>query len=213
MRLDTLDFKTDVLPFIIATAGEFTALFFWLQFLDAGRPILANVLLWGGFAVERLAVYLWIQYIYRTKEGRVERQPLLLIVGGLFLITLSEVLIWIFWLALADGDIAWLAFAATTNFILAAVVLMVLMLVEHSVEMAVLKRKPPFAYVTSVNTIFFTFMEVAGAVAWLYFVRTDRPLLGGACLLIGLSIEHVLQGSELRPEETPEVRRPAASAG
>jgi len=32
-------------------------------------------------------------------------------------------------------------------------------------------------------------------------VRADRPLLGAVCLLVGLSIEHVLQGSDLRPEE------------
>jgi hypothetical protein len=44
-------------------------------------------------------------------------------------------------------------------------------------------------------------MEVVGAVGWLAFVRADRPVLGAVCLLVGLSIEHVLQGSDLRPEE------------
>ena len=90
-----LDFKTDVLPFVLATAGEFVALYFWLQFLGAGRPVLANVLLWAGFAVERAAVYLWIRYIYRQRgEGSTYARPLPLVVGGLFAITLSEVLIW-----------------------------------------------------------------------------------------------------------------------
>ena len=200
-RLRNLDFKTDVLPFIIATGGEFVALFFWLRFLDQGQFVLANVFLWAGFIVERLAVYLWIQYIYREKEGAAAPQSLPLIIGGLFLITLSEVLIWIFWLALADGDLAWLSLGGTANFVLAALLLMVLMLVEHSVEMAALRGTKPLAYVGNPNTIFFTFMEVIGAVGWLYFVRHGQPGLGAACLLLGLSVEHVLQGSALRPEE------------
>ena len=199
-RLRNLDFKTDVLPFIIATGGEFVALFYWLHFLDRGSFVLANVFLWTGFIVERLAVYLWIRYIYREKEGRAAPQPLPLVAAGLFLITLSEVLIWISWLTLADGNIAWLSFGATTNFVLAAILLMLLMLVEHSIEMAALRGTRPFAYVGNPNTIFFTFMEVVGAVGWLYFVRHGQPGLGAACLLLGLSIEHVLQGSALRPE-------------
>ena len=199
--LDRLDFQTDILPFIIATAGEFAALFFWLRFLDAGQFVLANVLLWAGFAVERLSVYLWIRYVYRNREGRTVRQPLGVTVAALFVITLSEVLIWVLWLALADGQIAVAAAAPATNMAVAGVVLMVLMTIEHSVEMGALKQTSPWPYVTSSSTLLFTFMEVAGAVGWLAFVRADRPLLGALCLLVGLSIEHVLQGSDLRPEE------------
>ena len=200
--LDRLDFKTDVLPFIIATAGEFAALFFWLRFLDSGQFVLANVLLWAGFAVERLSVYLWIRYVYRNREGRPVQQPLLFTVVALVIITLSEVLIWILWLALADGEIGAVAAAApATNMAVAGVVLMVLMTLEHSVEMGALKQTSPWAYVTSPSTLLFTLMEVVGAVGWLAFVRADRPVLGAVCLLVGLSIEHVLQGSDLRPEE------------
>ena len=202
MSLDRLDFNTDVLPFIVATAGEFAALYFWLHFLDAGQFVLANGLLWGGFAVERIAVYLWIRYIYRVREGRVAEQSLVVTIAGLFVITLSEVLIWIFWLALADGEVFGLAAVAPpTAMAIAGVILMVLMTVEHSVEMGALKRTNPLAYMTRPSTLLFTFMEVAGAVAWLALVRADRPLLGAVCLLVGLSIEHVLQGSDLRPEE------------
>lgn len=199
--LDRLDFKTDVLPFIIATAGEFAALFFWLRFLDSGQFVLANVLLWAGFAVERLSVYLWIRYVYRSRKGRTVQQPLLLTVVALVMITLSEVLIWILWLALADGEIGAVAAAApATNMAVAGVVLMVLMTLEHSVEMGALKQTSPWGYVTSPSTLLFTLMEVVGAVGWLAFVRADRPVLGAVCLLVGLSIEHVLQGSDLRPE-------------
>ncbi|MEX2401100.1 MAG: hypothetical protein WD423_10040 [Rhodothermales bacterium] len=203
MKLRQLDLRTDILPFVIATAGEFAALFFWLKYLDEGRFIFANLVLWAGFAVERAAVYLWIRFIYRKKEGRTESQPLLVTLAGLFFITLSEILIWILWLSIAGGDISWLASSFTVNFTLAGVILMGLMLVEHSVEMAALRRTKPLAYIRSPNTILFTFMEVAGAMGWLYFVRADRPVLGAVCLLVGLSIEHVLQGSELRPDEVP----------
>ncbi len=202
MNLRALDFRTDILPFIIATAGEFTALYFWLYYLDQGQFLLANAILWGGFAVERTAVYLWIRYIYR-EEGRTVEGSFFSVFGALFLITLSEVLIWILWLALADGQIAWLNVGFVENTLLAGAVLMGLMLIEHSVEMGGLRQRSPLIYMTNGNTIFFTLMEVLGAVGWLYLVRTDRPVLGAVCLLVGLSVEHVLQGSELRPEEDP----------
>jgi len=203
MKLSSLDFRTDVLPFVIATAGEFAALYFWLYYLDQGHFLLANAILWGGFAVERTAVYVWIQYIYREEESRAISSSFLSVFAGLFVITLTEVLIWILWLALADGQIAWLNFGFVENTILAGVVLMILMLIEHSVEMAGLRQRSPLEYMTNGNTIFFTLMEVLGAVGWLYLVRTDRPVLGAVCLLLGLSIEHILQGSELRPEAAP----------
>jgi hypothetical protein len=209
MALDRLDFQTDVLPFIIATAGEFAALYFWLHFLDAGQFVRANVLLWAGFAVERISVYLWIRYVYRSRGGGPVEQSLWVTVAGLFVITLSEVLIWILWLALADGEIAAIAAAPATNMAVAGVVLMVLMTIEHSVEMGALKRTNPLAYVTSPSTLLFTFMEVAGAVGWLALVRADRPLLGALVLLVGLSIEHVLQGSDLRPDTSTERPAPA----
>jgi hypothetical protein len=56
-------------------------------------------------------------------------------------------------------------------------------------------------YLTDRTTLFFTFMEVAGAVGWLWLVRADQPVAGGICLLVGLSVEHVIQGSQLRPDD------------
>lgn len=202
MNLQKLDFRTDVLPFILATAGEFTALYFWLHYIDQGRFWLANGILWAGFLLERISVITWIRTIYRKKEQIEVRTPILAAIAGLIGITLSEILIWVFWVALADQKIS-LGLGASGAFALAAVVLMILMQVEHSVEMGLLKRKALTNFLLNPSTIFFTFMEVAGAVAWLHFVRTDRPILGGLCLLVGLSIEHVLQGSDLRPEEVP----------
>jgi hypothetical protein len=204
-RLRTLDVRTDVLPFVVATAGEFTALFFWLHYLDQGRFWLANGILWAGFLVERVSVILWIRYVYRGRGQQPTNVPgLLPTVIGLLAITLSEIAIWVLWRAMADGQIAWLSIGPTANVVIAGVVLMALMLAEHSVEMAALKGTKPWAYLGDRSTIFFTFMEVIGAVAWLYFVRSGQPVLGGICLLVGLSIEHVLQGSDLRPEPAAE---------
>ena len=186
-------FTRDVLPFIIATGGEFAALFFWLRFLDDGRWLLANVLLWAGFLVERIAVVTWLRFAYRQAEGAAPEGPGLPLwkaAIGLLLITLSEILIWLAWLWVAD----------TINFWLAAVALMLLMLIEHSVEMSFVKKTGPFAWMGNGRTIFFTLMEVLGGVGWLYYVRHDSPWLGALFLLVGLSIEHVLQGSQLKPD-------------
>ena len=79
---------------------------------------------------------------------------------------------------------------------------MVLMLAEHSMEMALLKKDRFWKYLGHPRTLFFTVMEVAGGVGWLYLVRQDEPLWGAIVLLLGLSIEHVLQGSQLKPDES-----------
>ena len=76
------------------------------------------------------------------------------------------------------------------------------MLAEHGVELALVKRKNPLSFATHRPTLFFTAMEVLGAVAWLHFVRNDQALLGGALLLIGLSIEHIIEGASLKPQKT-----------
>ncbi len=58
-----LDFRTDVIPFILATAGEFSALAFWLHYIDRDELVIANFVLWTGFMVERISVALWMQFV------------------------------------------------------------------------------------------------------------------------------------------------------
>ena len=195
-----LDFKKDVLPFITATAGEFLALYYWLQFWDDGNRVLASIVLWAGFLVERISVYLWLQLVYRPKEGVASQAtPLWQTALGLIAITLTEILIWVLWLWLADD----------VNFWLAAGVLLVLMLGEHSWEMSLVKKTKPLSYVTDRKTIFYTLIETAGGVAWLWLVRDGEPLWGGLILLAALSVEHVLQGSQLKPDVSNEAPTPA----
>lgn len=197
--------RTDVLPFVAATVGEFAALFYWLRLLEAGQPWMAAGVLWAGFTVERVAVVLWILFVYTPQDANAPpRPPLWRSALTLVAITVSEVLIWV----------AWLAIATTSGHLLAGAVLMALMLAEHSVEMSLIKRTPPFAFVGNAKTIFFTVMEVLGAMGWLYLTWNGRPLAGAAMLLIGLSVEHVLQGSQLKPEgmTAPEVRQQPTGA-
>ncbi len=195
-----LDFKKDILPFITATVGEFFALYFWLKFMDQDKWLPANVVLWAGFMVERVSVFLWLRNVYRTQDGMTSEEiPLWQSAIGLVLISLSEIVIWVLWLWLAND----------VNFWLAGVVLLILMLGEHSLEMSLVKKTKPLFYITDPQTIFYTVMEAVGAVAWLYLVRHDEPLWGALILLVGLSIEHVLQGSQLKP--APPVDEEAAA--
>lgn len=189
--LGNLNLKTDVLPFVAATAGEFAALYYWLRLVEGGQLWQAAAVLWVGFSVERIAVALWILFVYAPKDASAPPRPpvwksALTLIG----ITVSEVLIWVVWLKLA----------VAYGHLVATAALMVLMLAEHSVEMSLIKRTPPFAFITNPNTIFFTVMEVIGGAGWLYLTWEGQPLAGAACLLIGLSIEHVIQGAQLKPD-------------
>ena len=191
--MNNLNFKADILPFLIATIGEWVGLFYWLHFLDRDNFILANIILWIGFGIERIAVILWLRTVYRPVEGLASptSSPIKIILG-IIAITLPELVIWAIWLALAEG----------MGYLLAGVVLAILMLAEHSVELALVKGKNPLSFVKHRPTLFFTAMEVLGAAAWLHFVRNDQALLGGALLLIGLSIERIIEGATLKPQET-----------
>jgi hypothetical protein len=44
-------------------------------------------------------------------------------------------------------------------------------------------------------------MEVLGAAGWMYFHQQGQQGLAIASLIIGLSVEHIIQGSSLKPAE------------
>ncbi|MEE9238868.1 MAG: hypothetical protein V3U58_04825 [Thermodesulfobacteriota bacterium] len=191
--MTNLNFRADLLPFLIATIGEWVGLYYWLHYLDRDNFILANVILWTGFLIERITVVLWVRTVYRPAEGLASPATSPgVIVLGLIAITLPELVIWAVWLALADG----------MGYLLAGGVLAVLMLAEHSFELGLVKRVSPLSFVTNPATLFFTAMEVFPPLAWLYFVRNEQVVLGGAVLLIGLAIEHIIEGATLKPQET-----------
>lgn len=188
-----LNFRADLLPFLIATIGEWIGLFFWLHYLDKDNFILANVILWVGFLIERIAVVLWLRTVYKPAEGLASpATSLWAIVLGLIAITLPELAIWAIWLALADS----------MGYFVAGGVLAVLMLVEHSFELGLVKKVSPLSLATKPATLFFIAMEVFPPITWLYFVRNEEVMLGGAILLLGLAIEHIIEGATLKPQET-----------
>jgi hypothetical protein len=188
-----IDFSRDVAPFLIATLGEFIALFYWLKFKDLNKGLDSVLILWAGFIVERVAVLRWARTIYREAAN----QPVepdrpwwlqALAVAGAILV---EVLIWSLWLYAADR----------AGWLIGGLALLIAMQVLHGVEMASLKQTKLFMYVGNPRTLLFTLMEVFGAILWLHFVRASQPIWGGTALLIGLSVEHVVQGIMLKPEE------------
>lgn len=187
-----LDFRTDILPFLIATIGEFVALFFWLHYQNLGQFWTAQLLLWVGFLVERSAVILWLRFVNGKDDPEtIANSTPGKIAGAVVLLTLIEIVIWAVWLAVADSMGA----------LLGTLALAIMIHSLHSIEMAVVKKTPLGAYFTDPNTIFFSVMEVAGGALWLYFVRGGNEMLGAVCLLLGLSVEHVIQGASLKRVE------------
>lgn len=190
MVMGNLNFKADVIPFMIATVGELIGLFFWLQLLDSGNFLGANAILWVGFLIERIAVIVWLRTVYRPAEGVASPSTSLgVIVLVLIAITVPELAIWAIWLALADGS---------AGIVVAGLVLAVLMLAEHSAELAAVKRVSVRRFFTDPATLFFTAMEVLGGIGWLYFVRNGQPVVGAVVLFVGLAIEHVIEGATLK---------------
>nr|WKN36534.1 hypothetical protein K4G66_29670 [Tunicatimonas sp. TK19036] len=189
----SLNFKSDVLPFLIATVGEFIALHFWFTYMEIGQFVLANILLWIGFGIERGAVALWLKKVYRPKEGITSSQvPVWQQFAGWTFITFTEIVVWVIWWYTVDD----------LGHLWGAVVLYILMLLEHSAEMGLVKRRSLWIYAGTFKTNLFTLMEVLGAAGWMYFHQQGQHGLAIASLLVGLSVEHVIQGSSLKPKET-----------
>ena len=199
-----LDFKSDVLPFLIATIGEFVALFFWLRYQNSGQFWLAQVILWTGFIIERSSVILWLRYVNGKDDPEtIANGTPLKIAGAVIGFTFVEIVIWTVWLNVADRQGA----------LLGTLVLAIMIHGLHSLEMAVVKKTPLGAYITNLNTVFFSVMEVAGGALWLYFVRSGNEMAGAACLLIGLCVEHVIQGSSLKRDDATGVANATALKG
>jgi len=184
-----LDFHHDILPFLIATVGEWFALFYWLDFQLGGDLLWANLLLWAGFFVERAAVILWLRLIHRPGGGiAAEGVGVVKVIVAIVAITIPEVIIWVGWLWLARGY----------GYAVAGVALAVMMLLEHGLELSLVKQKKIAFFFTHPPTLFFTAMEVFAGIAWLALVDAGHVAWGGAALLLGLSIEHIIEGATLK---------------
>ena len=187
--MSNLDFKKDILPFLVATIGEWFALFYWLKFQERGELLLANTVLWAGFLVERTSVILWLRYVHRSGTGIASSDTgFLKTAAAIVLITIPELIIWVGWLWLARSYGYWIAGAG----------LAVTMLFEHALELSLVKQVKLRFFLTNPPTLFFTAMEVLAAVAWLILVDRGHGVAGGAVLLLGLTIEHIIEGATLK---------------
>jgi hypothetical protein len=187
--MSTFDFRKDILPFLIATVGEFSALTLWLMLSDSHQIVWASVALWIGFAIERIAVAAWVRSVYAPGEG-ITSDPLWKTGVFLLVITGLELAIWSWWRLVAERS----------GVVIAGVELLVLIHALHSLEMGAVKRQSPLVYVVNTRTIFFSIMEAAGATGWLALRGADQAILGALCLLVGLTVEHIVQGSLLKPD-------------
>ncbi len=195
-----LDFKRDLVPFLIATFGEFVALVLWLHYLDLGQSRTANIALWIGFAVERVAVAAWVRNVHGPSTG-VAGGPLWSVGLFLIVITIAEVGIWDWWLRVSRGS----------GLGAGLLLLFALIHVLHSVEMGAVKRHNPLRYVVNPRTLTFSVMEAVGGTGWLWLYGLGRPVMGALVLLAGLTVEHLVQGGLLKPESAVPVTPPRPS--
>jgi hypothetical protein len=193
-------FVQERLPFVIATGGEFVGLFFWLAYWDAGNYILATIVLWAGFIVERIVVLGWVNHFQGQMEAKYPDQPVdksaqdfknkpkAQQLAHLALICLSEITIWVSVVYVFDAY-GWVAALAT---LIAGEQL------QHSTELGLIAHRPIAGYIPTWNALKITLLEAIGGILWIWLVRHGQPQLGGLFLLIGLSIEHVVQGAKIR---------------
>jgi hypothetical protein len=210
-------FVRERLPFIVATGGEFIGLYFWLAYWDAGSYVLATIVLWAGFLTERISVLGWVKYFHTKMEAKYPNQPPDKSAGDfknkpkaqqlvhLFLICLSEISIWVVFVFAFDYVGALAAF----------VVLIVGEQLEHSMELGLIAHRPIKDYIPTWNALKITLLEAGGGIAWIWLVRNQQAQVGGLLLLLGLTIEHVVQGNKIKVDlEAPfKERQEAISQG
>ena len=191
-------FRSDILPFMIATVGEWIALYYWLDFNLRSAALLGHLVLWAGFILERSAVLYWVRTVFNPASGIANidypfwQQALRIIA-----VTITEVAIWIVWL--------WLA--SELGHVAAGVALFLLMQVEHSWEMSLVKSTSIWTYMRNGRTLTFTLAETLAGSLWLYYVLEGQHFTGGLILFVGLAVEHVIQGGSLKPSR----ERPSAT--
>jgi hypothetical protein len=188
-------FKKNILPFILATVGEFTALFFWLYLFYKGEQhALALIILLAGFLTERLAVLYWVSQVFGAEVGitgshKAWWQKLL----GLLAITVSEIVVWVAWFYL-DRYVGTIA---------GALVLIIGEQLQHSWDLALLNGKKIRDYIAHPTAIFITVLEAGGGMLMLHFFKSEGNyhfLIGGVIMLVALTIEHVVQGGLIHPQ-------------
>ena len=179
---------------VIATVAEFLGLFYWVELVDNGFVMLGIAIITIGLLAERISVYLLIHAVWGPEP------PHKKLILNLFLAGIGETVAWLVWLFLADGPL---------GLLWASVLLTVVLLFEHSIQIGFFMQSSYFKHVTYPMTIVFSALEGVVAFFWLFFVRTDHELWGAVVLFVGLTVEHIIQGSVIGTEK-PAVSSPYA---
>jgi hypothetical protein len=217
------EFKIKKLPFFIATFGEWIGLFFWLFFMERfsrsgawPHATLANAILLIGFMIERLIVVWWADKNFGNKiKLPVPKDPKWIFLLWMIAITFSEIIVW---LAFREIYIDSRSILREINpWLPAAVSLVVLFLgeqLQHSYELHAMKGASWSSQFFKFNTAIITALETAGGAGFLFAIRnpewfafagteqqeTVAYIVGGASMLLGLGIEHVVEGQTLSPD-------------
>jgi hypothetical protein len=156
----------------------------------------------AGFLSERLAVLGWVKYFHTklqaefgfaadgTAGSDIKQKSPASALLHLFFICLTEITIWVTFVFIFDRY----------NWAAGFAVLMIGEQLQHSLDLALIARRPIRKYIPSANALLITVLEGVGGIAWLWLVRHGQPQLGGAILLLGLSIEHVVQGQRIKSD-------------
>jgi hypothetical protein len=198
-------------PFVIATGGEFLGLYFWLAYFDAGQYVLATIVLWAGFLTERYVVLNWTaafrgvlaaEYPDAPHYDSFQAMSTVQKVGKLLIITVTEISVWVSAVLVFD-HVHWVA---------AFVVLVIGEQLQHSWELGLIASRPITDYIPTWKALTITLLETIGGIIWIGLVRHEQPQLGGLFLLIGLSIEHVVQSKKIQVDLAAQVEQQARAA-
>jgi hypothetical protein len=192
----------------VATGGEFVGLYFWLTYFDAGSFVLATIVLWAGFLTERYVVLNWTAAFRAQLAARYPDSPhydsfqamgLAQKLGKLAVITVTEISIWVTAVLVFDH----------VNWVAAFAVLVVGEQLQHSWELGLIASRPIGDYIPTWKALTITLLESVGGILWIGLVRHQQPQLGGLFLLIGLSIEHVVQSRKIQVDLAAQVEQQA----
>lgn len=167
---------------IVFTAVEVVTLVVWLSLALSATDILVSVLaivvLIIGFTIEHLITF-----------NVIHNRPLFdfrgLPVAQKAVVSLIETAIWVVWLVIARLDIF-----DGFDPIIAAIALIGLLIIEHTLSDNVFTRKNLFKRIVDHRTIGFSIIEGAGATIWLALIDIDLALVGIAVLAVASFIEH-----------------------
>ena len=70
---------------------------------------------------------------------------------------------------------------------------------QHSWDLALLNAKRIRDFIFHPTTIFITSLECGGGISMLYFFKQDMLWTAAIIMLVALAIEHVVQGSMIKP--------------